>query len=124
MRIFKALPFIKWAKKERLTDELLSQAVHEIEQGLVDADLGGCVYKKRIALHGRGKSGGVRTILAYKSGDKVCFLFGYVKNEKVNLTSDEKTAAKKLAAEFFSYSENEIDQLLQNNVLIEVNYYG
>ncbi len=58
---------------------------------------------------GRGKSGGLRTILAYKADDKVCFIFGYAKNEKANLTTVEFNAMKKLAAEFFSYSEIEIE---------------
>jgi hypothetical protein len=49
MRIFKTRLFAKWARKEKLTDRLLQQAIHEMEQGLLDADLGGCVYKKRIA---------------------------------------------------------------------------
>nr|WP_263469118.1 type II toxin-antitoxin system RelE/ParE family toxin [Stenotrophomonas sp. CFS3442] len=32
-----------------------------MEGGLVDADLGGGIFKKRVALPGRGKRGSVRT---------------------------------------------------------------
>ena len=39
----------------KLTDTQLVIAVEEIEQGLVDADLGGGLVKKRIALPHRGK---------------------------------------------------------------------
>ena len=74
MRIFKTKLFSKWARNEEISDESLRKAVCEMEEGLVDANLGGSVYKKRIALNDRGKSGGVRTLLAYKMEDKA-FLF-------------------------------------------------
>ena len=64
MRIFKDRLFNKWAYKEGVTDKVLRVAVTEMEEGLIDADLGGHVYKKRVALHGRGKRGGARTLLA------------------------------------------------------------
>nr|MCH9769421.1 type II toxin-antitoxin system RelE/ParE family toxin [Gammaproteobacteria bacterium] len=107
MRIFKARFFAKWARKERLSDNLLWRAVCEMEQGLVDADLGGHVYKKRIALQGRGKRGGARSIIAYQVAEKAFFIFGYSKNEKVSMSAeeakvemsiDEAPAAKKVAA--------------------------
>ena len=69
MRIFKNKAFTKWAEKEGLSDDALQIAVDEMERGLIDADLGGHVVKKRVAVGGRGKRGGVRTLLAYKSGD-------------------------------------------------------
>jgi len=61
MRIFKLKLFHKWADKEGLIDESLIKAIKEMEQGLIDADLGGHVYKKRVGIKGRGKRGGVRT---------------------------------------------------------------
>ncbi|WP_230413517.1 type II toxin-antitoxin system RelE/ParE family toxin [Zooshikella ganghwensis] len=76
MRIFKAKHFNKWARKEGLKDEALKKAVTEIEQGLVDADLGGNVFKKRVPIAGKGKSGGLRTLLAYKVDDKAFFIYG------------------------------------------------
>ena len=63
MRIFKTKVFARWASKEKLSDKCLCQAVNEMEQGLIDANLGGHVYKKRIALEGRSKRSSVRTIL-------------------------------------------------------------
>ncbi len=52
MRIFKSRTFEKWAKKQGLTDEDLKKAVLEIENGLIDANLGGNVYKKHIGRQG------------------------------------------------------------------------
>jgi hypothetical protein len=70
MRIFTTKWFMQWAAKEGLTDEALRTAVAEMEQGLIDASLGGHVYKKRVGVQGRGKRGGVRTLLAFKTDDK------------------------------------------------------
>jgi len=39
-------------KKAGLADDALCNAVSEMAQGLVDADLGGHVVKKRVALPG------------------------------------------------------------------------
>ncbi|WP_255343010.1 type II toxin-antitoxin system RelE/ParE family toxin [Alcanivorax sp. DG881] len=61
MRIFKNRPFSKWASKEGLNYALLLAAVDEMERGLIDANLGGHVLKKRVAVGGQGKSGGMRT---------------------------------------------------------------
>ena len=65
MRILKTRMFDRWANSEGLTDQVLAGAVSEMEQGLVDATLGGHVYKKRVALPGHGKRGGSRTLIAY-----------------------------------------------------------
>ena len=54
---------MRWKEKHGLSDQALVKAVAEMEQGLIDADLGGSVLKKRVALPGRGKRGGVRVIV-------------------------------------------------------------
>ena len=50
MRVFKSKWFDKWATGEGLNDKTLLAAVAEMEDGLVDARLGGHVVKKRVAL--------------------------------------------------------------------------
>lgn len=59
-KIYKTRNFVKWAKKERVTETVLKKAIHEISKGLIDADLGGGIIKKRIARMGQGKRGGHR----------------------------------------------------------------
>ena len=76
-----------------------------MERGLIDADLGGHVMKKRVAVGGRGKSGGGRTLLAYKSGDKAFFVYWFARNERVNDSMDELKALKLLAKELMNYSD-------------------
>ena len=63
-RVFKTRHFSRWMRKTALTDNSLCVAVLEMVQGLIDADLGGGVLKKRVGLAGRGKRGGTRTLVA------------------------------------------------------------
>ena len=71
MRVFKTRFFSRWMRKTELTDSALCRAVAEMAQGLIDADLGGGVVKKRIGLAGRGKRGGARTLVATNRGEQV-----------------------------------------------------
>lgn len=114
--------FNKWLKKEKISESSLYQAIHEIENGLIDANLGGSVYKKRIAKTGAGKSGGFRTILAFKSGDKMFFIYGFSKNSQSNISGRETVALKKLASELLSYSSSALTQAIKAGELIEVKY--
>jgi len=66
VRVFTTKTFARRARNERLIDEALVTAVDEMGRGLFDANLGGSVFKKRIALPGRGKQGSVRALFAYK----------------------------------------------------------
>jgi hypothetical protein len=120
MRIFKSKWFNKWADKEGLTDEALVVAVTEMEDGLIDADLGGHVYKKRAAIEGQGKSGGLRTILAFKVGNKSFFMFGFAKNQQGNINKKELKSLKLMAKILLGYSNNELNNALNAGELIEV----
>jgi hypothetical protein len=89
VRIFKNTWFSRFAKKEGITDDDLKSVVSDLEKGLWDADLGGAVYKKRIARSGEGKSGGYRTIVFFKSGFRAFFPYGFAKSDKENIADDE-----------------------------------
>lgn len=124
MRIFKNKVFSKWAAKERVSDKALKAAIQEIGNGLVDANLGGNVYKKRVAIGGKGKSGGVRTILAFKVDDKAFFIYGFAKNARANIRDDEVKALKKYAAELLSYSDKQLQKAVDVGALVEVKIDG
>lgn len=124
MRILKNKVFSKWAAKEGLSDSALWAAVDEMERGLVEADLGGHVFKKRVAVGGRGKSGGVRTLLAYKVADKAFFIYGFAKNVRANVKTDELKGLKAYAEVLLSYSDKELTQVVKNGALIEVESDG
>ena len=91
-RVFKTRTFARWSCKEGLPDRTLCAAVAEIAAGLVDANLGGNIYKKRVPMPGRGKSGGARVLVATRLAGRWFFLFGFAKNEAGELTEicDEK----------------------------------
>ena len=76
MRVFKTKAFARIARKEALGDKALTEAVADIERGLIDADLGGGLIKQRIARTGEGKRGGFRTLIACHFGKRAIFLFG------------------------------------------------
>ncbi|KPQ20979.1 hypothetical protein GA0071314_3019 [Halomonas sp. HL-93] len=124
MRIFKNKAFSKWAAKEGLDDADLLAAVDEMERGLIDADLGGHVVKKRVAMGGRGKSGGGRTLLAYKINNRAFFVYGFSKNARANISADELKALKYLAKELIGYSDTAIDEAIMHGALIEVENDG
>ena len=122
MRVFKTIYFSKWAKKEKINDKSLCVAVKEIQSGLVDANLGGGIFKKRIPLRGKGKSGGARVILTYQVDFNAFFIFGFSKSERDNISMDELTALKRLAKELNEYSIINIKRALDAGELLEVKH--
>jgi len=124
MRIFKTKAFHRWTSKEKLADDALCIAVDEIVNGLIDANLGGHVLKKRVALAGRGKRGGVRTIVAYQWDEKTFFMYGFAKGERANISQTELKALKLLASELLSYNDQQIVAILNEGELIEVETDG
>ena len=89
-------------------------------QGLIDADLGGSVFKKRVALPGRGKSGGTRTLLATNLGDRWFFVHGFAKNERANISNQELEALQKLADDLLGLSGSDLDGAIARDTLEEV----
>ena len=92
-QVFKIRTFDRWARKV-VSDLLLCQAASEIEQGLLEADLGGGVCKKRVAVPGRGKSGSARTLVAKKHKNAIFFLAGREKSRPGSDFSDKEVPRK------------------------------
>lgn len=119
-RVFKTKTFDRWARKI-VIDAVLCQAAREIEQGLFEADLGGGVCKKRVAVAGRGKSGSTRTLVAKKHKDAIYFLAGREKNAPgTDFTDNEVSAAKIIAQALESASTAKLDDLVANQILKEI----
>lgn len=121
MRIFKNAWFQRFARRERIPDSSLRDAVGRADKGLIDANLGGGVIKQRIARPGQGKSGGYRTIIVFKQGERAFFVYGYAKSNRDNITENEEEVFKKAAKELLSLSDAQINQLIANGALMEVN---
>ncbi len=124
MQAYKTKWFQRWAAKEGLTNEALAAAVREMTDGLIDADLGGHVVKKRVGLRGRGKRGGVRTLVAFSQKDKAFFIYGFAKNERANISQRELNALKLLAAELLGYDKLALGQAIEAGELVEVTNNG
>jgi len=117
-RVFKTRYFNRQMKS--LDDSALCAAVEEMMQGLIDADLGGYIVKKRVALPGRGKSGGARTIVATKKGKRWFFIFGFAKNDKANITASELERLQSFASDLLSLSDKSLDEVVKEGKLVEI----
>jgi hypothetical protein len=120
MRVFKTHGFQRWMRKTNLTDTALCKAIAEMVAGLIDADLGGGVVKKRVALPGRGKSGGTRTLLATNKDTRWFFVFGFEKNERDNINDQELQALKDYAADLLKRTPEQLDDAVDGGILQEI----
>lgn len=119
-RVFKTKTFDRWARKV-VSDLLLCQAASEIERGLFEADLGGGVCKKRVAVPGRGKSGSTRTLVAKKHKEAIFFLAGREKSQPGSDFSDKEVEASKIIASGLQAADaQKIDELLAAEILKEI----
>ncbi len=91
-----------------------------MELGLIDADLGGNLYKQRVALPGRGKSSSTRTIIATQFAGVLFFLYGFEKNDRDNISAKELVLYQRLARGFLDMTEVQITTALTEQVLTEV----
>ncbi|RJG56014.1 type II toxin-antitoxin system RelE/ParE family toxin [Sphingobium terrigena] len=119
-RIFKNGWFERFARKERITDASLREAVERAESGLVDADLGGGVIKQRVARTGQGKSGGYRTLILFRQGDKAIFAFGFAKSAQANISKADLALLRNAASEVLEWSAGELDRLVALGTLVEI----
>ena len=88
--------------------------------GLIDADLGAGVYKKRIPMPGRGKRGATRTILGSNLGDRWFFLFGFEKKDRATIDARELAALQKLAEALLAMEAVVLDHSVDAGELTEI----
>jgi hypothetical protein len=119
-RVFVTRNFSRWWRKTELTQAALCLAVAEMEKSLIDAELGGGVVKKRVALPGRGKSGSARILLATNRSNRWFFLFGFEKNERANISPGELQALKVIAHDLLGLTSAELDRQVARGVLEEI----
>ena len=113
------------ATDEGLTDDVLKDAIKEFEEGLTGDALGANLYKKRVAVGSKGKSGGLRTILVYKAADdKIFCVEVFPKSEKGNLSKTELAGLKRYADYLLGLKAKEIKKAIDAKALIEVKTDG
>jgi len=122
VRLYKLKAFARFQRREQIADRALANAVRRAEDGLVDADLGGGLIKQRVARPGQGKSGGFRTIVAYRRGDRAVFLYGFAKSERENLNDDELSYWQRVGRAYLALADDAMESAIAGDELIEVDY--
>jgi len=112
MKVLKRRDFARWQWREQLPDHALCKVVRQMESGLVDADLGGRLYKMRVARPGQGKRGGYRAVLSARVGSRYVFLHGFPKNDKGNITPEERLALQLAGQVFLALSPADLEKAL------------
>jgi hypothetical protein len=120
MSVYQTKDFARFARKDKLSAKALLEAAADVAQGNFDADLGGGVFKQRVARQGGGKSGGFRTILFFKAGRHAFFVYGFAKSDRANVSQKELKALKKLASELLNFSTVQIAAAETAGELIEL----
>jgi hypothetical protein len=120
VRVLKDVEFNNWAIEYGVTDEMLCVAAKEIEDGLVEARLGGFLLKKRVAAPGRGKSGSYRTIVGHRQADRLIFVHGFAKNETDNIKKNEKAALRKLCDVYMGADDKKLAEMIKKNTILEI----
>jgi hypothetical protein len=120
VRSFKDTWFDRFSDKEGITDSELREAVNQLESGQADADLGGGVYKVRVARPGEGKSGGYRIIVLFKSEERTFFVYGFAKSDRDNIDQKEKKKFRGLAKKYMNLTDETIEKLVKMGKLIEI----
>lgn len=121
VRIFKNRWFARFARQEDISDGDLCETIERAERGLVDADLGGNVIKQRIARPNEGRSGGFRSLVAFRTSERSVFVFGFPKNKRDNIGSDELKEFRELAKSLLSLTEEQLESAIHEERLVEVN---
>ena len=122
MRILLVKSFRRFQRREGITDKALAEAIARAEKGLVDASLGGGLIKQRVARPGKGKSGGYRTIIAYREATRAVFLLGFAKSEQDNIDDDELADLKKVGAAALANTDAAIDSAVEAQTLWEIDH--
>jgi hypothetical protein len=120
IRLFKTKWFARFARKEGLGDQSLREAMERADRGIIDADLGGGLIKQRVAREGRGRSGGYRVLVAYRHQERAVFLYGFAKNARNSIDSDELASLQELGAAWLAADRKQMKVAIKAKELREI----
>jgi hypothetical protein len=113
MRTLKTAWFSKAARKARIKDGELCEAIQEVMKGQAD-DLGGGVFKKRLNKNMH------RCIILAKGGRFWIYEYLFAKKDRANIENDELEDFRTLAKSYATLSDKQIAQLLKDKDLTEI----
>jgi hypothetical protein len=119
VRVFKTKWLVRYARRERIADSSLREAIERAGRGSIDADIGGGVIKQRVARSGQGRAGGYRMLIAYKAGTRAVFLYAFAKNERENIEPDELLTLREIGAGWLAADVQRIAHALDEGILQE-----
>ena len=122
MRIFLTRGVVRFARRQRIADASLSEAIERAERGTIDADLGGGLIKQRVARPGQGRSGGFRMIVAYRAAGCAVFLYAFAKSDRDNIEDDELEALRTIGANWLAASAELVGQAIEDGDLKEIEH--
>lgn len=122
MRIFLTRGVVRFARRQRIADASLSEAIERAERGTIDADLGGGLIKQRVARPGQGRSGGFRMIVAYRAAGRAVFLYAFAKSDRDNIDDDELEALRMIGANWLAASAELVGQAIEDGDLKEIEH--
>jgi hypothetical protein len=120
LSVYKTRLFGRFARKARISDADLWKAADLANRGMIDADLGGGVIKQRIARPGEGKSGGSRTIIAFRKDDRAIYVFGFEKKDQANIDRSDLEVLRKLAKAFLGYTADDMAREIKAGELVMI----
>jgi hypothetical protein len=112
-RTFKTAWFAKVARKARIADEELCEAIREVIMGQAD-DLGGGVFKKRLNKNMH------RSIILAKLGRYWLYQYLFAKKDRANIDDDELKEFRLLAKNLQGATDADIGRLLAGGKLMEI----
>ena len=113
---------MRFARRQRIADASLSEAIERAERGTIDADLGGGLIKQRVARLGQGRSGGFRMIVAYRAAGRAVFLYAFAKSDRDNIDDDELAALRTIGANWLAASVELVGQAIEDGDLKEIEH--
>ena len=112
-RVFKSAWFAKAAKKARIGNKELLKAIAQVMAGQAD-DLGGGVYKKRLA------DNQYRSIILARGGDWWVYEYLFAKQDRANIDEGELRGFRNLAKDYAALSAKQVEALTATGDWIEI----
>ena len=120
MQVYLTKWMVRFARREQIAHRSLIEAIERAERGLIDADLGGGLIKQRVARPGKGRSGGYRTLIAYRRGKRAVFVFGFAKSHQENIAQDDLQSVRQVANHLLALDGLEMQNACEEGEIEEV----
>jgi len=120
MKKLKTKWFSRWSKKQKISDTKLLRAIEDMQNNLSSVNLGGGLFKVRVASENAGKSSSYRTIVVYREDDRAVLVYGFIKKEQENLSSDELKSFKTLAKDILKLNDEALTRAIEKNVFVKI----